>query len=129
MITILLTISAGKIGGNAAARPAVFHRNRIHPVVLGCCVVGDGELQPRKWTAPSLGTTSNRGAPAPQCEPSGSVLRPSSLMSEPSSVSVMPLTLISSAVAAAKLAVGLVLTRSKPGFGWALRSPGGPASS
>src|SRR5437763_13658528 len=71
---------------------------------------------------------SQRGAPAPQCEPSAlAPLPPDFLMSQPSSVRVMPLTLLSSAVADAKLPLGPVLPRSSPSkcwsFGWVVGQP------
>src|SRR4029077_5664391 len=127
--TILLTTSVDIIGGNAAKSQAASQRSRSQSmstfVTTGC-----GELQPRKCTFPSEVTTSKRGAPAPQCDPFGvEMLRPPFLMSYPSSVSVMPLTLISSAVAAAKLLVGPVLTSRRPWLRLSFESPPGQAVS
>src|SRR6185437_3503541 len=121
--------SVGVIGGNAAASSPAPQRRRTQPVLDPSTTAG-GELQPMKWTLPSLVTTSNRGAPAPQCDPRGlSPLPPDFLMSYPSSVRVMPFTLMSSAVAAAKLLVGPVFTRSKPSLCWSFKSPVGHAKS
>src|SRR6266550_1615526 len=122
-MTILVTTSVGMIGGNAAASSAAPQRRRIQALLAAATAPG-GELQPTKWTLPSLVTTSNRGAPAPQCDPRGlAPAPPDFLMSYPSSVSVMPFTLVSSAVAAAKLLVGPVFTSSKPSLWWSLESP------
>src|SRR4051812_20189551 len=44
-------------------------RSLIHPCP-GTSVVGGGELQPMK-NEPTVVSTSNRGAPAPQCDPNG----------------------------------------------------------
>src|ERR1700722_5799963 len=83
-ITILLMMSVGKTGGNAVAG---FQSSRINPEGLGVWDVGGGECQPIKITAPSDVTISNRGAPAPQCDPSGLVeSAPDFLISYPSSL-------------------------------------------
>src|SRR5437588_3044329 len=69
-MTILRTTSVGRIGGNDAASAAAPQRRRIQALLAAVTMPG-GELQPTKWTVPSLLTTSNRGAPAPQCDPLG----------------------------------------------------------
>src|SRR5207253_9142922 len=128
-ITILVTTSVDVIGGNAAASSTAPQRRRIQALLAAATAPG-GELQPTKWTVPSLVTTSNRGAPAPQCDPRGlPAMPPDFLMSYPSSLSVVPFTLVSSAVAAAKLLVGPVFTSSNPSLWWSLRSPVGHAAS
>src|SRR3954469_24433047 len=73
---------------------------------------------------------SQRGAPAPQCDPSGlAPLPPDFLMSQPSSVRVMPLTRLSSAVADAKLLLGPVLPKSSPSKCWSFGSVVGQPES
>jgi hypothetical protein len=68
-MTICLTTSAGVIGGNEAASCPAVHLSRIQPA-LEAVTVGGGEAQPTKWTTLSEVTTSNRGAPLSQCDPS-----------------------------------------------------------
>ena len=60
------TALPGMIGGNAAAGD---HAIRVQPMP-STCDTGGGEAQPMKCV-PKLVTTLKRGAPAPQCEPSG----------------------------------------------------------
>src|SRR2546430_177750 len=115
MMVIDLTTSVGRIGGNAAARRAAFHRSRVQPVLAAVTSPG-GELHPRKWFTPSIVATLNRGAPAPQCDPTGSAVGGGFRMSYPSSLSVIPFTPFTSAPGAAKFAVGPVFTSKSPSF-------------
>src|SRR5947208_10010932 len=71
-IWILWTVpvigTSANVGGlNPITTPPTPQRSLIHPWPT-VSMLGGGELQPTKKN-PSVVTTSNRGAPAPQCDP------------------------------------------------------------
>src|SRR2546426_947648 len=78
-IWILLTVpvigTSANVGGlNPITVPATPQRSLIHPFPR-ISVSGGGELQPRKKN-PVVVRMLNRGAPAPQCDPSALPLVP-----------------------------------------------------
>src|SRR5947199_8281783 len=104
-------------------------RRRCHPVPA-VSIVGGGELQPRK-KEPLAVVMLNRGAPAPQWEPRGSLtFAPGLRMSYPSSVKTKFLgSPLRSAPAAATFAVGPVFASSRPSTFLSFGSPVGQAGS
>src|SRR5438067_826925 len=114
-------------GPKASSGVAPPQRNRSQPLPTKS-TTGGGELQPTKYVVPSLVTTLNRGAPAPQCEPRGSSGETGLRMSYPSSVTG-PLTSCRTAIADATFGVGPVFASSRPSFLLSRSSPVGHAGS
>src|SRR5690349_17255146 len=111
---IVMDWTGEAIGGNASMIPATAtHRRRVQAALEAVTTPG-GELHPRKWFIPSVVTTLNRGAPAPQCDPLGTRAVGPFRISYPSSVRVIPFTPFTSAPADAKLFVGPVFTSRSP---------------